>query len=218
MKSNQIFIVLSILLLLAKLNSAQTFHYIQVQNNYFSPADLTIQVGDTVRWINGIDGGGIHNVIADDSSFTSGPPAFPWIYDHVFTSEGIFPYYCSVHGGPGGVGMSGVITVESPTNVKDNVLSPDIFELNQNYPNPFNPSTTITWQSSVASHQTLKVFDVLGNEVTTLVDEYKPAGTYEIEFNAANLSSGIYFYRISIQLDKLYSGTFIANKKMILIK
>ena len=52
-----------------------------------------------------------------------------------------------------------------------------------NYPNPFNPSTLISWQSPVGSWQTLKVYDVLGNEVATLVDEYKPAGTYEVEFS-----------------------------------
>jgi hypothetical protein len=54
------------------------------------------------------------------------------------------------------------------------------FELLQNYPNPFNPSTYISWQSPVSSHQTIKVFDILGNEIATLVDEYKPAGRYEV--------------------------------------
>jgi len=85
------------------------------------------------------------------------------------------------------------------------------FSLSQNYPNPFNPSTKISWQSSVSSHQTLKVYDVLGNEVTTLVDEYKPAGSYEVNFDAKSLSSGIYFY-------KLQAGGFIEIKKMTLLK
>ncbi len=57
--------------------------------------------------------------------------------------------------------------------------------LHQNYPNPFNPSTKISWQSPVGSWQTLKVYDVLGNEVATLVNEYRNAGSYEVEFNAS---------------------------------
>jgi hypothetical protein len=85
------------------------------------------------------------------------------------------------------------------------------FVLEQNYPNPFNPTTKISWQSPVGSHQTLKVFDVLGNEVATLVDEFREAGRYEIEYDASELSSGIYFYRF-------ISGDFIATKKMLMIK
>lgn len=92
-----------------------------------------------------------------------------------------------------------------------NDFKPSEFYLNQNYPNPFNPSTKISWQSPVSGHQTLKVFDVLGNEVATLVDEYKEAGRYEVNFDASKLSSGIYFY-------KLQTGSFVETKKMILMK
>lgn len=86
-----------------------------------------------------------------------------------------------------------------------------MFSLSQNYPNPFNPSTIISWQSPISSWQTLKVYDILGNEVATLVDEYKTAGSYEVEFNASKLSSGVYFYR-------LQSGNFSETKKLILMK
>jgi hypothetical protein len=85
------------------------------------------------------------------------------------------------------------------------------FELLQNYPNPFNPSTKISWQSSVGSHQTLKIYNVLGTEVATLVDEYKPAGSYEVEFDASKLSSGVYLYQLK-------SNSKIITKKMALIK
>jgi hypothetical protein len=85
------------------------------------------------------------------------------------------------------------------------------FELGQNYPNPFNPSTKISWQSAVGSQQIIKVYDVLGNEIITLVDEYKPAGTYEIIFNAEGFTSGVYFYR-------LQAGTFIETRKMVLLR
>jgi hypothetical protein len=85
------------------------------------------------------------------------------------------------------------------------------FALLQNYPNPFNPSTTISWQAPVGSWQTLKVYDLMGNEVATLVNEYIPAGSYEIEFAADNLPSGIYFYQIR-------SRDFVQTKKMIYLK
>jgi beta-lactamase superfamily II metal-dependent hydrolase len=73
---------------------------------------------------------------------------------------------------------------------------PRNFLLEQNSPNPFNPSTTINYQLPVDSRVTLKVFDVLGQEVATLVNEDKKAGRYEVEFNGSKLSSGVYFYRL----------------------
>jgi len=91
-----------------------------------------------------------------------------------------------------------------------NIL-PLAYDLYQNYPNPFNPSTIINYQLAVGSQVTLKVYGVLGNEVATLVNEKKPAGTYELKWNAANLPSGVYFYRIQ-------AGSFVETKKMILLK
>ena len=92
---------------------------------------------------------------------------------------------------------------------------PEEYFLSQNYPNPFNPSTKISWQLPVGSLQTLKIYDVLGNEVATLVDEYKRAGKYEVEFNSSSgtrdLVSGIYFYQLK-------AGNFVETRKMILIK
>ena len=95
---------------------------------------------------------------------------------------------------------------------------PSEFRLEQNYPNPFNPSTTIKFSiPNVISTEgrnlnvSLKVYDVLGNEVETLVNEFRNAGSYEIDFNATSLSSGVYFYQIK-------AGPFIQTKKMILTK
>lgn len=100
----------------------------------------------------------------------------------------------------------------SATDVNDNANQiPDQFILNQNYPNPFNPTTIISWQSPISSHQTLKVFDVLGNEVATLLDEYRTAGIYSIDFDASSLSSGVYFY-------KLQAGGLIQTKQMLLLR
>lgn len=83
--------------------------------------------------------------------------------------------------------------------------------LYQNYPNPFNPSTKIRWQATVDSRQVLKVYDILGNEITTLLDEYKTAGSYEVDFEANNLVSGIYVY-------KLITDHHTETKKMLLLQ
>ena len=102
------------------------------------------------------------------------------------------------------------------SEIKDDKPISDNFELSQNYPNPFNPTTIISFTiPSVVDPKfestTLKIYDILGNEVTTLVNGKLNPGNYKVEFNASNLSSGIYFYRIITQ-------NFSAAKKMILVK
>jgi hypothetical protein len=89
--------------------------------------------------------------------------------------------------------------------------TPVKYSLDQNFPNPFNPVTTIKFSIANSGVVTLKVFDILGREVATLLNEEKPAGNYEVEFNASELASGIYFY-------KLQSGNYVETKKMILMK
>jgi len=106
--------------------------------------------------------------------------------------------------------------IQTASDVENNSSEiPKAFQLLQNYPNPFNPSTKISWQSPVNGHQTLKVYDVLGNEVNILVDEFKSAGKYEVDFNPVssikNLASGFYFYQLK-------AGDFIQTKKMIYLK
>ena len=88
---------------------------------------------------------------------------------------------------------------------------PTHFSLGQNYPNPFNPATVISDQLAVSSKVNLKIFDILGREVATLVNEEKPAGTYSVQWNAANMPSGVYFYR-------LQASDFVETKKLVLIK
>ena len=188
---------------------SQSVYVIEATNFEFTPKNITVEIGDTVRWKN-VEGN--HNVVADDGSFTSGSASTSsWVYDHVFTSAGENPYYCVNHGSAGGNGMAGNVTVEVPTGVaKQNGLINN-FKLEQNYPNPFNPNTKINWQSPAGGRQTLKIFDVVGNEIATLIDEVKPAGNYDIEFDASSLSSGVYFYRLN-------AGAYIQTKKMLLIK
>lgn len=102
-----------------------------------------------------------------------------------------------------------LITGSLPKNFSANILKE--FELFQNYPNPFNPSTSISWQLPVSSHQALKIYDVLGNEVAVLVDEFREAGYHSVIFDASGLSSGIYFYTLQTE-------GFIQTKKLLLMK
>ena len=97
------------------------------------------------------------------------------------------------------------------TDINNQISTINNFSLSNNYPNPFNPSTTIKYSIPKQSNVTLKVFDVLGSEMLTLVNKEQSHGNYEIEFNGSELTSGIYFYR-------LQAGDFVETKKMILLK
>ncbi len=97
------------------------------------------------------------------------------------------------------------------TGVEQQSPLPTKFFLAQNYPNPFNPTTTISFSLPSKSFVTLKVFDLIGREVATLVNEKEPAGSYQVHWNAANMPSGVYFYR-------LQAGSFTQTKKFILLK
>jgi len=123
-------------------------------------------------------------------------------------TDGKYTYY----------GTTRKVGIGSLTGINEENI-PKEFSLSQNYTNPFNPSTTIKYQipslgnENIRSMQAvvLKAFDILGNEIATLVNQEQPAGYYQIEWNAGNLSSGIYFYR-------LQSGSFVQTRKLMLIK
>ena len=115
--------------------------------------------------------------------------------------------------------LSPDVIITSVENEMENEFTvPDNFSLSQNYPNPFNPTTKIRYSIpeaplSLGEGQGVRlvIYDVLGKEIATLVDEFKPAGSYEVEFNADKLSSGVYFYQLN-------SGSFVQTKKMILLR
>jgi hypothetical protein len=118
-------------------------------------------------------------------------------------------------------------TIEDTLNIENYVTDnknegslriPQKYNLAQNFPNPFNPVTTIKYSIPKSSIVTLKVYDILGREAAVLVNEEKPAGNYEVTFNAANLPSGIYFYRIQVYPAVSGAGNFIDTKKMLLLK
>ncbi len=102
-------------------------------------------------------------------------------------------------------------TYEYSTEVQINLNAPSVFSLKQNFPNPFNPSTKINFSVPQTSHVILKVYDAMGSEVTTLLNQNKSAGNYTLNFDASELASGIYYYTIN-------AGSFTSTKKMILMK
>lgn len=139
----------------------------------------------------------------DLSNFTGSSISGEWILtiiDHKSGDDGILQNWGLL------ISESSIVSVEEETN-----LIPETISLSQNYPNPFNPTTKIKYSITKTSNVILKVFDILGNEVATLLNEERPAGSYEVRFNGADLSSGIYFYQLS-------AGKFVETKKMLYLK
>ncbi|MCW9097017.1 MAG: T9SS type A sorting domain-containing protein [Ignavibacteriaceae bacterium] len=141
-------------------------------------------------------------------------------FDMISDEEGVSLAWAGTFNGEEDIYYSRISQMPvSINNGQDNNRIPKIFSLYQNYPNPFNPSTKIKFTiPSVIARETkqsqlvtLKIYDVLGNEISTLVNEEKAAGNYEVDFIADGLPSGIYFY-------KLQAGSFVETKKMILLK
>jgi hypothetical protein len=124
--------------------------------------------------------------------------------DLIYESGVIYAYAISTTGS--------VIKLQQTTGIKTiGGTSPDNFKLMQNYPNPFNPSTNIRFQLPGQSMVSLKVYDISGKEISTLVNENLPAGNYEVAFKGSNLSSGTYFYKLS-------AGNYSETKRMMLLK
>ncbi len=128
--------------------------------------------------------------------------------------------YSSKYSGLDGKELSRKGTIENYTTDVGNENSlPFDFKLRQNYPNPFNSTTTITYQLPDDGFATLNIYNILGQKIATLVNEFKPSGKYDINFNADNLASGVYIYKLKINFTKGKSVSFLsATKKFILLK
>jgi hypothetical protein len=144
---------------------------------------------------------------------TTGSVVFPLTLKRIAMPLGSGQVNEQVYSGTIYVDNLKLVYPEVTTSITEENLSSKDFNLFQNYPNPFNPSTKIKFSHSGSSESSivLKIYDILGNEVVELFNEKKPAGLYEIEFDASTLSSGMYFYRLS-------SGGFMTTKKMMLLK
>lgn len=191
---------------------------VEVFNFNFSPNNVTINEGDVVRWEwisgshtttsgSGCSGDGLWNEPIDVSN---------QVFERQFNDAGSFPYFCIPHCG---VGMTGNITVEMPTGILDGDASstvPGHFALQQNYPNPFNAATVIRYTLERDADVQLRVYDVLGRTVATLVNGAQELGVHEADWDGTNengqlVASGLYFYRLDVD------GT-ILSRKMTLLK
>ncbi len=207
---NKCLLLCSVLFLLFSVNVLpQTSHTVDVEDFKFVPQNLTINLGDTVKWVWV---SGSHTTTSDS---TTGPDSWDSpinqqvpTFSFVFKYPGVHSYYCKFHLS---IGMTGTITVVQPTAVLENNQLPSNFILYQNYPNPFNPQTEIKYSLAKTGRVKLSVYDITGTKITDLVNGIQSPGNYSVKFNGSDLASGIYFYRLE-------AGKFIDVKKMILLK
>ncbi len=209
-------ICISAMLFLFTSDTFSIIRLVSVEDFIFTPANLNITVGDTVRWfwINGdhtttsmtVPTGALPwNAVIDNSSQT---------FNYPVTVAGAYTYKCTPHF----PSMIGTITVNPFGIIKISNEVPESFTLGQNYPNPFNPGTHFGLRIANFGMVTVKVFDMLGREVKTLVNEQLQPGTYEVDFDGSNLASGTYIYQLTaVPFDKT-QGVFTDTKKMILVK
>jgi plastocyanin len=210
-KGIQITAVFVISLVLAVLPAQATTHVINFGGAlglHYSPDQLDVAVGDTVEWV-----GSFTTHPLSSTSVPEGAATFHVTSGTTFSYPvlvaGTYNYQCDVHFSLGMVGTfaATVAGIEQA----DNNLQPSGFELAQNYPNPFNSRTIIQFTLPVAQHVKLKIYSVTGAEIATLLDESVPAGDYSIPFDAGNLASGVYFYR-------LFTEKFMGTKRFTLVK
>lgn len=191
---------------------AQTKHIVMVSNFVFTPQDINVTVGDTVEW-QWVEGS--HTTTSDsvsgtdvwDSPINSSVPVF----SVVIRNSGVHHYHCIPHQS---FGMIGSITASMPTEIVETEQLPFHFTLSQNFPNPFNPSTMIMYNLTSSVFVTLKVYNTLGNEVATLVNQYQNSGEHMAVFDAGKLrilASGVYIYRLK-------AGNLEKTRKMMLLK
>ncbi len=190
--------------------------FVRNEGTGFTITNAKIQLKCDDPWVSGVAGAIAIPPIAPGVSVG----ASSWIAVSYYDS--IFPGYFNLKADisvDGWTYWTDSIRINVITGLEEEVSLTTAFKLEQNFPNPFNPKTSIQYAVSSGQNVTLKVYDVIGNEVATVVDEYKPAGRYEVEFSASggqesgnwNLASGIYFYQLKV-------GSFIETKKMILLR
>lgn len=166
---------------------------------------VRVTVSGTTAKVGGelVDAGG--NVVAVINSSSNNP------FILTATSAGTYTVNAGFKNPSLKYGTAAVVINISGIDEKFIGTNPDRFQLYSNYPNPFNPTTKIRYSIKETAHTSLKVYDITGTEIMTLVNEERPAGIYEVELDADNLASGTYIY-------KLQSGNFSQTKKMILIR
>ena len=192
-------------------DSGATTHIIRFGGSFgtsYSPNSLPVAVADTIEWQGSF---GPHPL--SSTTIPMGAPAWHngagTVFDYVVPLPGTYNYECDNHSA---FGMVGSFTA-ALTGVDDQQTngSPLSFRLEQNFPNPFNPTTSIKYQIPNTKHVTLKVFNMIGQEVATVVDEDQESGYKSVQFDGGGLSSGVYFYQLT-------AGDFIQTKRLLLLK
>jgi plastocyanin len=184
----------------------------------FDPATVTdAVVGDTVKWV------WVSGLVHSTTSTTIPSGAAAWndtitqaspTFLYKITVPGTYNYNCIFHII---FGMNGSF-VASPSGIQQIGSVVKNFELKQNYPNPFNPATSINFSIPRNSFVSLKIYDMKGALVSNLVNENMNAGEYRYDYNAVNLSSGIYLYRIAVTDPSGMASNYAETKRMVLIK
>lgn len=206
-------IIISIILLLSIVANASAAKYIIQFGGSFGlhylPDSINVFVGDTIQWQGNFT---MHPL--SSTSVPVGAVSFHQgssdVFDYVITVEGAYLYQCDVHFSSG---MKGKFFASALTGVKNTRTSslPNTFRLWQNFPNPFNPTTTISFDIPSPTHVSIKVYNLIGEEVAKIVDENMGAGSYSKSLNAASLTSGVYFYQLN-------AGQFSETRKFVLLK
>ena len=180
------------------------------RRNDADPADVTTEV----YLARSSDGGvNFENYKISESAFEPNPNIFFGDYTNISAYNGkVFPIWMRLDGQTMSVWTAPLTDSQLITSVpsEPNPIVQE-FGLFQNYPNPFNPTTAISYQIPKTSFVSLKIYDAVGKEISELVNQFQPAGNYSIDFNADNLSSGVYLYRLE-------ANDYVASRKMILLK
>ena len=199
-----------IILAVATLNAAN--HVVQFGGSFgftYSPNSMNVSVGDTVIW----QGDFVMHPLSS-TSVPAGASSFHQasgsVFNYPVTVAGTYQFQCDFHFS---IGMTGSFAASRATGVENDQASlhPDAFKLVQNYPNPFNPTTTISFDIPFQTFVSIRVFNLVGQEVATLVSENMAAGSYTKIWNAESMPSGIYFYQ-------LQTKSFTDTKKLVLLK
>ena len=180
-------------------------YQMDIQDFTFVPGHMELNPGDGIQWTN--RDSVPHTSTSDDGIWDSGLLSNGESYTYIFENEGVFPYYCTVH-----PSMVDTVFVGAQVGVDEDLPSvPDRIELSQNYPNPFNARTVIAYSLPFDSHVKITVYNLLGQSVETLVNSDQAAGYHQVVWDAGDVPTGVYFYRIE-------AADFTATRKMLLAK
>jgi plastocyanin len=188
-------VISSILVLAAMTGSFQTAeatnYNVNIQNFAYVPAGMHINVGDMITWTN--QDAVIHTATSDNGVWNSGNLSQGQSYSFTFTNTGTYPYHCAIH-----TFMMDTIFVSTQSGTSEPLTAPKVFTLSQNYPNPFNARTIISYTLPREANVQIDIFNILGQKIENLANFWQEAGEHQVAWDATSQSSGVYFYRVSV--------------------